>query len=136
MAFKCLTRAHRKNFRPSSVRDVKGEFHPIRLPLLRLTYCKAFSVCQSVALTGTHQLPPQLFACSLKLLKRVGVEGRSEKKGRRRISQKREKRTMHQRRTRPETMPAYTQTRRVIDKHTERQMSAHTNTESHRQTHR
>ena len=35
-------------------------------------------------------MSPQPFACSLKLLKRVGVEGRSEKKGRRRISQKRE----------------------------------------------
>ena len=55
-------------------------------------------------------MPPQPFACSLKLLKR-GVEGRSEKKGRRRISQKREKRTMYQRRMRPETMPAHTQTK-------------------------
>ena len=53
-------------------------------------------------------MPPQPFACSLKLPKRKGVEGRSEKKGRRRISQKREKRTMHQKRTGPETMPAYT----------------------------
>ena len=52
-------------------------------------------------------MPPQPFACSLKLPKRKGVEGRSEKKGRR-ISQKREKRTMHQKRTGPETMPAYT----------------------------
>ena len=74
----------------SSVRDVEREFHLIALPLLRLTYCKAFRVRQSVALAGTHQLPPQLFACSLKLLKRVGIEGRSEKKGRRRISQKTE----------------------------------------------
>ena len=48
-------------------------------------------------------MPPQPFACSLKLLKRVGVEGRSEKKGRR-------KRTMHQKRMRPETMPAHTTT--------------------------
>ena len=40
------------------------------------------------------------------------------------MSQKREKRTMHQRRTRPETVPAHTQTRRGIDKHTDRQMSA------------
>ena len=53
-------------------------------------------------------MPPQPFAYSLKLPKRKGVEGRSEKKGRRRISQKREKRTMHQKRTGPETMPAYT----------------------------
>ena len=53
-------------------------------------------------------MPTQLFACSLKLLKRKGVEGISEKKGRRRISQKREKRTMHQKRTGPKTMPAYT----------------------------
>ena len=68
-------------------------------------------------------MPPQPFACSLKLLKRVGVEGRSEK-GRRRISQKREKRMMHQKRTRPETMLAHTQTRRVVDKHTDKQMSA------------
>ena len=69
-------------------------------------------------------MPPQPFACSLKLLKRKGVEGRSEKKKKRRISQKREKRTMHQKRTRPETMPALTQTRRAGDKHTDRQMSA------------
>ena len=48
-------------------------------------------------------MPPQLFACSLKLLKRVG--------------------------TRPETMPAHTQTWRAKDKHTDRQMSAD-NTES------
>ena len=75
-------------------------------------------------MAGTHQLPPQPFACSLKLLKRVGVEGRSEKKGRRRLSQKREKRTMHQKRTRPETMPAHTQTRRAEEEHTDRQMSA------------
>ena len=53
-------------------------------------------------------MPPQPFACSLKLPKRKGVEGRSEKKGRRRISQKREKRTMHQKRMEPETMPANT----------------------------
>ena len=62
-------------------------------------------------------MPPQLFTCSLKLLKRVGAEGRSEKKGRRRISQKREKRTMHQKRMRPETMLAHTQTQRAEDKH-------------------
>ena len=69
-------------------------------------------------------MSPQPFACSLKLLKRKGVEGRSEKKRRRRVSQKREKRTMHQKRTRPETMPALTQTRRAGDKHTDRQTSA------------
>ena len=69
-------------------------------------------------------MPPQLFGCSLKLLKRVGVEGRSEKKGRRRISQKRQKRTMHQKTTRPETMLAHTQTQRAKDKHMDRQMSA------------
>ena len=57
-------------------------------------------------------MPPQPFACSLKLLKRKGVEGRPEKKKRRRISQKREKRTMHQQRMRPETMPALTQKHR------------------------
>ena len=57
-------------------------------------------------------MPPQPFACSLKLLKRVGVEGRSEK-GRR-------KRTMHQKRMRPEAMPAHTQTRRAKDKHTDK----------------
>ena len=67
----------------SSVRDVKGEFHPIGLPLLRLTYCRAFRVRQSVALAGTHQLPPQPFACSLKLPKRKGVEGKLEKKRKR-----------------------------------------------------
>ena len=38
----------------------------------------------------------------------------------RRVSQKREKRTMHQKRTRPETMPAHKQTWRVIDKHMDR----------------
>ena len=59
-------------------------------------------------------MPPQLFACSLKLLKRKGVEGRSEKKGRRRISQKGEKRTMHQKKTEPETMPAYTHKHREL----------------------
>ena len=69
-------------------------------------------------------MPPQLFACSLKLPKRKGVEGKLEKKEERRVSQKREKRMMHQKRTRPETMPAHTQTRRVVDKHTDRQMSA------------
>ena len=31
---------------------------------------------------------------------------------------------MHQKRRRPETMPAHTQTRRVVDKHTDKQMSA------------
>ena len=69
-------------------------------------------------------MPPQPFSCSLKLLKRVGVEGRSEKKGRRRISQKRERRTMNQKRTRPETMQAHTQTQRAKDKHTDRQTLA------------
>ena len=77
-------------------------------------------------------MPPQPFACSLKLPKRKGVEGGSEKKKRRRISQKREKRTIHQKRTRPETMPAlthththtHTHTRRAEDKHTDRQTSA------------
>ena len=63
----------------SSVRDVKGEFHLIGLPLLRLTYCRAFTVCESVAL-ATHQLPPQQFACSLKPPKIKGLEGTSEKK--------------------------------------------------------
>ena len=67
----------------SSVRDVKGEFHPIGLPLLRLTYCRAFRVRQSVALAGTHQFPSQPFTCSLKLPKRKGVEGKLEKKRKR-----------------------------------------------------
>ena len=69
-------------------------------------------------------MPPQPFACSLKLPKRKGVEGRPEKKKRRRISQKREKRTMHQQRMRPETMPALTQKHRAEDKHTDKQTSA------------
>ena len=102
----------------SSVRDVEREFHLIGLPLLRLTYCKAFRVRQSVALAGTHQLPPQLFACSLKLLKRVGVEGRSEKKGRRRVSQKRVE----------DDTPEENETRDNA--------GTHTNTEGRRQTHR
>ena len=116
MAFKCLTRAHTKNFRPCpQLRMLKESF-----TRSGSSYWGSLIVEPSestrVALAGTRQLPPQLFACSLKLLKRVGVEGRSEKKGRRRISQKRENRTMHQK-MRPETMPAHTQTRRAEDKH-------------------
>ena len=63
-------------------------------------------------------MPPQLFACLLKLLKRVGVEGRSEKKGRRRVSQKREENDT------PE------------DNETRDNAGTHTNTEGRRQTHR
>ena len=63
-------------------------------------------------------MPPQLFACLLKLLKKVGVEGRSEKKGRRRVSQKREENDT------PE------------DHETRDNAGTHTNTEGRRQTHR
>ena len=61
-------------------------------------------------------MSPQPFACSLKLLKRVGVEGRSEKKGRRRISQKRENDAPEENEARDNA-------------------STHTNTESRRRTH-
>ena len=84
MAFKCLTRAHREDSRPHpQLRMIKGEFHPVGLSLLRLTCCRAFKVCQRVALARTYQLPPQPFACSLKLSKK---ELRTDQK-RKKISQ-------------------------------------------------
>ena len=53
----------------------------------------------------------------------VGKRGREEVTEK---SEEREKRTMHQKRARPGTMPAHTQTRRAEDKHTDRQTSATT----------
>ena len=64
-------------------------------------------------------MPPQPFACSLKLLKRKGVEGRSEKKGRRRISQKREKNDAPEENGIRDNAGIHTQTWRVVDKHTD-----------------
>ena len=115
---------HKEFQATSSVRDVKGEFHPIRLPLLRLTYCRAFRVRQSVALAGTHQLPPQPFTYSLKLMKIKGVEGTSEKKRKESKSEEREENDAPEKNETRDNAGTHTQTRRVVDKHTDRQMSA------------
>ena len=71
-ALKCLTRAHTDRFLFGQILGLEYEkkrkdFHPLGLPLLRLTCWEAFKIRQGVALAGTRQLPRQLSACSLKL---------------------------------------------------------------------
>ena len=66
-------------------------------------------------------MPPQPFACLLQLPKRKGVEGRLEKKGRRRISQEREKNDAPEENETRDNAGIHTQTRRGVDKHTDKQ---------------
>ena len=68
----------------SSVRDVEREFHPIGLPLLRLTYCKTFRVGDSSVAPTTVCLFTETLEES-RSRRQIREEGEKENKSEERV---------------------------------------------------
>ena len=111
-ALKCLSRAHTDRFLFGQILSLEYEkkrkkFHPLRLPLLGLTWWEAFRICRRVALATTSQLPRQLSACSLKLsqteMRLQGFIGGSRQRHTREQRDRRQCRQLYRRKGRRKT---------------------------------